>query len=87
VAATRNLYDVLEVDPGASSAELRAAYRRKLRSTHPDVGGDADSFREVLGAWQRLGSPEGRRSYDHAMAVLAYRDATTAPAGGVRCAT
>lgn len=78
MGATRNLYDVLGVDPAASPAELRAAYRRKLRSTHPDVGGDADSFREVLAAWERLGTPEARRSYDHAMAVLAYRDAASA---------
>jgi curved DNA-binding protein CbpA len=82
VGATRNLYDVLEVDAGASTTELRAAYRRKLRSTHPDVGGDAESFREVLAAWERLGTPEARRSYDHAMAVLAYRDAADAVGAG-----
>ena len=81
VGDTRTLYDVLGVEPCASSVELRAAYRQKLRTTHPDEGGYAESFREVLAAWARLGTPEARRSYDHALAVLAYREAAASTAG------
>lgn len=34
--ADRDPYDVLGVDPGASAEELRAAWRKLVRETHPD---------------------------------------------------
>lgn len=58
------LYDVLGVSPGATAAEVRAAYREAARRHHPDRRGDADAMARVNEAWQVLGHPERRRQYD-----------------------
>ncbi|MCS5728279.1 DnaJ domain-containing protein [Herbiconiux moechotypicola] len=57
-------YEVLGVDPKADDAELRKAYRRLLRETHPDTGGDAVRFDRVQRAWERVGTPADRAAYD-----------------------
>lgn len=57
-------YEVLGVDQSASDAELRRAYRRLLRATHPDTGGDPARFHEVQRAWARVGDKESRREWD-----------------------
>ncbi|TQO22738.1 J domain-containing protein [Paramicrobacterium agarici] len=57
-------YDVLGVDRTASNEELRRAYRRRARQTHPDLGGSAATFNAVQLAWERLGTPESRAAYD-----------------------
>src|SRR5690606_31897422 len=48
----------------ASDDELRRAYRRRLRETHPDAGGRVDEFHAVQSAWERIGTPDSRASYD-----------------------
>ncbi|MDQ1512205.1 MAG: hypothetical protein QOC59_47, partial [Microbacteriaceae bacterium] len=53
-------YEVLGVAPSASDEDLRRAYRRLLRETHPDVGGDPLRFIAVQTAWERIGSPDAR---------------------------
>ena len=62
IAATP--YEVLGVSPVATEAELRVAYRRLMRETHPDTGGEAARFIAVQEAWQRVGTPEDRAAYD-----------------------
>lgn len=57
-------YEVLGVSSQASDEDLRRAYRLKLRTTHPDVGGSAAQFHAVQIAWERVGSPESRAAYD-----------------------
>ena len=57
-------YEVLGVPPTASEAELRRAYRKRLRETHPDAGGRADEFHAVQDAWELVGSSEARAAYD-----------------------
>jgi hypothetical protein len=49
-----NPYDVLGVRPGASADEVRAAWRRKALTTHPDHGGDEAAFAEVVEAYRVL---------------------------------
>lgn len=58
-------YAVLGVVDVASHSELRRAYRRKLRETHPDTGGDAVEFDRVQRAWEQVGTPEARQAYDN----------------------
>jgi curved DNA-binding protein CbpA len=59
-------YEVLGVDADASTEELRRAYRRRLRESHPDVGGDPALFHEVQTAWEQVGTPAHRARYDRA---------------------
>jgi len=57
-------YDVLGVAPDADEDALRRAYRRRLRETHPDTGGDAQAFVQVQRAWELVGVPDARAAYD-----------------------
>ena len=69
-----NWYEVLDVPPWASDAQLRAAHRRAVRSLHPDSRdaslppADADAaLRLVNEAWAVLGDPARRDAYDLAL--------------------
>lgn len=64
--AAASPYEVLGVGPSVTDEELRRAYRRKLRQSHPDVGGSPASFHAVQVAWERIGTPESRAAYDGA---------------------
>lgn len=57
-------YEVLGVPTVATQDQLRRAYRRKLRETHPDTGGAAAHFHAVQHAWELIGTPEARAAYD-----------------------
>lgn len=57
-------YATLGVAPSASDAELKQAYRKRQRETHPDMGGSDIEFRRVMEAWEILGDPKARASYD-----------------------
>ena len=72
-------YDVLGVPATASEEELRRAYRRKLRETHPDTGGAARHFHAVQHAWELIGTAEARAAYDRG-SPLAAEPRTWAPA-------
>jgi hypothetical protein len=67
IAATP--YEVLGVSPTAPMDELRRAYRRMLRETHPDTGGVAVHFHAVQAAWDLVGTVEGRAAYDRGMST------------------
>jgi curved DNA-binding protein CbpA len=62
-------YEVLGVVATASDDELRRAYRRRLRETHPDTGGVAREFTEVQLAWEKVGTPAARAEYDSGRSV------------------
>ncbi|PPQ65098.1 hypothetical protein CVT24_003059 [Panaeolus cyanescens] len=57
-------YDLLEVAPDASEAELKKAYRKKALRLHPDKGGDPELFKEVTHAYEILSDPDKRSVYD-----------------------
>lgn len=66
-------YARLGVRPSASTEEIRAAYRKKARETHPDHNpedpGAAERFQQVKEAYQVLRDPERRARYDDVRAV------------------
>jgi len=41
---------LLGVGPGATLAEVERAFRRRVRTTHPDRGGDPAQFRQLVAA-------------------------------------
>lgn len=57
-------YEVLGVTPDTDDEAMRRAYRARLREAHPDTGGDAAVFIRVQRAWELIGTPAGRASYD-----------------------
>jgi hypothetical protein len=70
------------VSPGAPSSEIREAYLRLARTLHPDRYADGSPgekrlaerrMREVNAAWEVLGRPESRRSYDAELSIAARR--------------
>lgn len=60
-----NPYEILDVPPTASEAQIKSAYRRKARETHPDVeGGDGEKFSLASRAYSILMDPEKRKTFD-----------------------
>ena len=75
-------YEVLGVDPEASTEEIQRAYRLLALRHHPDVAPDADQARmaEINGAWSVLSDPARRRIYDAALREPPLPPPPTAPA-------
>ena len=65
----KTLYDLLGALPDDDAEELRSAFRKAVKSTHPDVKpGDADAalrFREIVRANDILSDRDQRAAYDH----------------------
>jgi DnaJ family protein A protein 2 len=60
----KKYYEILGVDPKASSDEIRKAYRKLAVKLHPDKGGDQHKFQELQHAYEILSDPEKRDIYD-----------------------
>ena len=65
----KSLYEILGVSPEASMAELRAAYRAKVKEVHPDTGGTNEAFSEVVLAYEILSDDHRRKQYDETGAL------------------
>jgi molecular chaperone DnaJ len=74
-----NLYGVLGVTSKADAATLKGAYRRLAKASHPDLNaGDARAeqrFKEISLAYETLGDPQARATYDAACAAQRRRAA------------
>lgn len=61
-----NPYDVLEILPGATDDEIKAAYRKLAKKYHPDLNqGDSEAenkFKEVTAAYENLTSNKNQNS-------------------------
>jgi molecular chaperone DnaJ len=64
----KDYYGILGVKPDATPEEIKKAFRRLARETHPDANpGDHSAearFRDVAEAYEVLSDPERRRAYD-----------------------
>jgi curved DNA-binding protein CbpA len=61
---TINPYAVLEVKANATADDVKAAYRRRAKATHPDIGGSSREFGDVKLAHAVLSDTERRERYD-----------------------
>ncbi len=57
-------YELLEIKPGASQAEIKSAHRSLVKVLHPDAGGSQIMFRLVQEAYETLSDPTRRAAYD-----------------------
>ncbi|KJC63169.1 Nuclease-related domain-containing protein [Agreia bicolorata] len=79
--ASATPYEVLGITPAASVEEMRRAYRRRLRETHPDTGGSPARFHAVQAAWEVLGDPVSRSAYDRGASAPSARSGSARAAG------
>jgi molecular chaperone DnaJ len=64
----KNYYAILGVSPTATFDEIRAAYRQRAKQYHPDYfGNDSAPFLGVQEAYDVLGDPSNRSSYDRCL--------------------
>lgn len=71
-ASDESIWSLLGVDRNVTEAELKAAYRKRALETHPDHGGDDETFHRIVRAYaeaqrrlrrpRRTGGARGGRS-------------------------
>lgn len=66
-------HQVLGLGVFAEPDQIRRAFRRKARLTHPDAGGDDESFGEVQRAAELLLTPDVRAYYESEKRLVAER--------------
>lgn len=74
----RTHYDTLGISEKATSAEIRAAYRRLALQHHPDrstAPDAAEKFSRISEAYQVVSDPDRRREYDTLLTLEAERQA------------
>jgi len=69
----KTLYDLLGALPDDDAEDIRAAFRKAVKESHPDVNpGDLDAalrFRQIIRANDILGDKEQRAAYDRLLAA------------------
>ena len=56
-----NYYSVLGLNPNASDADVKKAYRKLASKHHPDKGGDIEQFKKVQEAYEKITSGVGNQ--------------------------
>ena len=64
-------YDLLGIKPGASTAEIKKAFREKAKKLHPDIAGavNAEEMRRLINAYEALSDLQRRFEYDKVYSV------------------
>ncbi len=57
-------YSMLGLERDADETAIKAAYRKKAKSAHPDAGGDPDEFGRISTSYDLLKDPVRRKVYD-----------------------
>jgi len=89
MARQPDYYKELGVDRKASQDDIKKAYRKLARRYHPDTNSDAgaeERFKRVSEAYDILGDPEKRKTYDRGGSVFGganpFGGGGSGPAGG-----
>ncbi|WP_313813582.1 J domain-containing protein [Glutamicibacter sp.] len=72
-------YEILGVSPAASMEEIKVAYRKAARATHPDLGGSEDAFKDVQRAYQMLSDMQAPDAFERT-----FQSPGQAPRAGYR---
>jgi curved DNA-binding protein CbpA len=78
-------YKILQVDPEAEDEVIQAAYRRLAQKYHPDrsTGQEAvDRMVAINAAWETIGDPKRRATFDLARRAALAQQAPTSPKPG-----
>lgn len=59
-----DLYSTLEVDMDAKQDEIKLAYIKLAKKSHPDHGGSSDIFQQITRAYEILHNKDTRKEYD-----------------------
>ncbi|SDM51318.1 DnaJ domain-containing protein [Haloarchaeobius iranensis] len=76
-----DFYELLEIDEDASQAEVKEAFRSKVREYHPDLNDDPDApaqFNALKKAYETLNDSSERNAYDR----LGHKDYVAKRIGG-----
>ena len=57
-------FEVLGIETDADEETVEQAYRRRVKETHPDRGGDSDEFRAVVAAYEAVQSADPYAAFD-----------------------
>jgi curved DNA-binding protein CbpA len=57
-------YEILGVSREADVTAIKLAYRKRVKSAHPDTGGDAETFGQLKASFELLNDPIRRKVYD-----------------------
>ena len=64
-------YEILGVEPTATRKQIKRAWRKCVKKTHPDKNPDDPTaearFKEVQAAWEVLADAESRKRYDESL--------------------
>lgn len=73
-------YEVLGVTISSTQEEIRSAYRKLAHRYHPDTSDEesSDRFIEITSAYEVLGDPARRKSYDLTLQLEAKKSASAA---------
>ena len=87
MARQSDYYKVLGVDRKASQEDIKKAYRKLARQYHPDTNAESgaeERFKQISEAYDVLGDPEKRKSYDRGGSLFGggFGGAGTGAGGG-----
>lgn len=61
---TTRYYEVLGLQKNCGQEDIRKAYRKLVKTKHPDKGGDQKEFQEIQQAYETLSDENKRKVYD-----------------------
>jgi DnaJ-class molecular chaperone len=60
-----DLYKILGINKNSSLDDIKSAYKRLAKKHHPDMGGDAEKFKELVSAYTILKDASKKIEYDN----------------------